>query len=124
MITPRNLAVLVIFGSLGLHAQQTAGPIATVPRLVRITNSFHPADGSQPAPIESVTLSIYREECDGAPLWQETQNVSVDVEGRYNVLMGSSLPDGMPLDSPDGSHCALIGIDNTGALTMSSVACP
>ena len=32
------------------------------------------------------------------PLWQETQNVNVDTEGRYSVLMGSTLNDGMPLE--------------------------
>jgi hypothetical protein len=80
-----------------LFAQQTQ-PTTTVPHLVRISNAFLPADGGKPAPAEGVTLSIYRDEREGAPLWQETQNVSVDSAGRYSVLLGATLNDGLPLE--------------------------
>ena len=76
---------------------QTASQITTVPRLVRVANSFHPAIGPA-AQVESVTLSIYREEQGGSPLWQETQNVNVDAEGRYVVLLGTTRNDGLPID--------------------------
>jgi hypothetical protein len=69
-----------------------------VPRLIRISNTFHPVNGLAASPVESVTLSIYREELGGTPVWQETQNVDVDSEGRYTVLMGSTLTDGIPVD--------------------------
>ncbi len=32
----------------------------------------------------------------GAPLWQETQTVAVDGQGRYSLLLGASQPDGIP----------------------------
>jgi Chaperone of endosialidase len=86
------LALLVPYFVSG---QQT---VTTVPRLVRIGSTFHPANGQPAAPIEGVTLSIYRDEREGAPLWQETQNVSVDSEGRYNVLLGATLNDGLPME--------------------------
>ena len=47
------------------------------PRLVQMNSSFRPPNTSALAPIETVTFSIYAEETGGAPLWQETQNVTV-----------------------------------------------
>jgi Chaperone of endosialidase len=96
----RNIAVCVagVIAVSGLLLAQQAQPTATVPRLMRISNSFHPANGQPAAPVEGVTLSIYRDEREGAPLWQEAQNVSVDSEGRYSVLLGATLNDGVPLE--------------------------
>ena len=86
------LALLV---SYFVSAQQT---VTTVPRLVRIGNTFHPSNGQPAAPVEGVTLSIYRDEREGAPLWQETQNVSVDSDGRYSLLLGATMNDGLPVE--------------------------
>ena len=54
------------------HAQSPT--VTSVPRIVRVTSTFHPADGKPPAAVETMTLSIYAEETGGVPLWQETQN--------------------------------------------------
>ena len=68
------------------HAQsQTA---TSVPRIVRVTSTFHPADGRPPAAVETMTLSIYAEETGGVPLWQETQTVSVNPDGRFTAAPG------------------------------------
>jgi hypothetical protein len=48
--------------------------------------------------VESVIFSIYKEQEGGAPLWQETQNVTLDQENHYSVLIGSTLNEGMPLE--------------------------
>jgi Chaperone of endosialidase len=96
-VAPVSIAVVVaILQSSGLFAQPQAAP--SVPRLIRIASTFHPANGLAASPVESVTLSVYREERGGVPLWSETQNVDVDPEGHYTVLMGSTLPDGVPPD--------------------------
>jgi hypothetical protein len=98
----RTIASVVLLSGFlsGISAQQgpTTTPLTTVPRLVRISNTFHPANGLAAAPVEGVTFSIYKEEQGGTPLWQETQNVTVDAEGRYTALMGLTLNDGMPLE--------------------------
>jgi hypothetical protein len=53
----------------------------------------------QPAePIESATLSVYRDQTGGDPVWHEMQNVTVDREGNYTVLLGSTLNEGMPVE--------------------------
>ena len=96
-LTHAPLALLGLFCATALHAQPaqpTTTTMTAVPRLVRVNSSFHPANGSAPAALESATLAIYAEETGGTALWQETQNVSVDSDGHYSVLLGSTSAQG------------------------------
>src|SRR5690349_13964813 len=83
-------------------AQTTQPPattaIAAVPRLVRINSAFHPANGSVASAVESAVLSIYVAETGGSALWQETQNVPVDSDGHYSLLLGSTRNEGLPIE--------------------------
>jgi hypothetical protein len=69
-----------------------------VPRVVWFTGTFRTADGLPIAPVEIITVAVYRDQNGGVPLWQETQNVVVRQDGRYDVLLGSSTGEGLPLD--------------------------
>ncbi len=78
---------------------QPANPAPTaVERVFRINGVVPPTGRNATAPVEDVTFSIYAEETGGAPLWQETQSVAVDKQGRYSVLLGATSVDGLPLD--------------------------
>ena len=113
MRTIQISATFLLLVSNGMAQQNlSTAPISPParPRLVRITNTFHAADGQAPAPVESVTLSIYRDERGGSPLWQETQNVSLDSEGRYSVLMGSTLNEGLPVELFSSSEPRWLGV--------------
>ena len=79
------------------HAQQPQ-TTAAVPKLVRYSGLFHPADGASTQTMESVTLSVYRDQTGGDALWHEIQNVVVDADGHYSVLMGATQNEGMPMD--------------------------
>jgi hypothetical protein len=79
-----------------LFAQETSA--TTIPHLVRFTGTFRPANGLPAGPTESATLSVYAEEHSGTPLWQETQNVAIDVDGHYTAVLGATQNDGVPLD--------------------------
>ena len=95
---PRTIATLLsLFCASGAYAQQPqSAPV--VPKLVRFSSSFRPADRTLAQTTESVTLSVYRDQVGGVALWHEIQNVVVDADGRYSVLMGATQSDGMPLD--------------------------
>ena len=98
-LTPVALTVLVLFAAPALHAQSTASSaVPAVPRVVRMTGTFAPANGLPSSPVETVTLAIYADETGGAPLWQETQYVTLDAAGRYAVLLGATQPEGLPVD--------------------------
>ncbi len=94
----KTIAALLCLGSASVVHAQPSQPTATVPKLVRFSGSFHPANGMAAQPVESVTLSIYSDQVGGAALWQETQNVAVDGEGKYSALMGATQNDGVPME--------------------------
>ena len=95
-----------------------AAATAQVPRLVRFSGTVQnfaadmagggavARDGaSVPANTVGVTFSLYAEQTGGAPLWSEVQNVQVDKTGHYTVMLGSSQPDGLPVEcSPLPRH--------------------
>jgi len=96
-----RLSITVSFALLtatAVHAQPARPAVTDVPRVVSVAGTFHPANGLAPAPVEIVTLSIYEEETGGAPLWRETQTVTIDAAGHYTLLLGSSEAQGLPTD--------------------------
>jgi len=82
-----------------LYAQQSPRSAAdSVPRVMHMTGVFVPANGQPAKSVETVTVTIYAEEKGGTPLWEETQQVAVDANGRYAMLLGATRPDGLPMD--------------------------
>src|SRR3954467_3786677 len=76
---------LSVSASVTAQTDQQVSPL--VPRLINITGVFRAADGQPSAAVETVTLAIYADEQGGAPLWQETQTVTIDDRGRYALLL-------------------------------------
>ena len=92
-----SFILLIAPSTLLAQSQFTSSqPSISVPRLVKLSGIFKPADGQPPAPVEIVTVSIYAQPDGGVPLWQEMQTVILDKTGRYTVLVGASHPDGLP----------------------------
>jgi hypothetical protein len=97
----------------GLHAQQaplTSTALTPVPRLMWFNGTFRPADNLPVAPVENITVAVYRERDGGDALWRETQNVAMDADGRYSLLIGSTVSDGMPLELFTSGEPCWIGI--------------
>ena len=94
------LTSFVIVALIGFPPAPALGsqPSISVPRVVKFSGVFQPADGQPPASREVVTLSVYADQEGGVPLWQEIQTVAVDTTGRFTVLLGASHPDGLPLE--------------------------
>ena len=92
---------IALFCVTGIDAQQlqpATTAVAVVPKLVRYTGLFRPTNGLPAQPVESATLSVYRDQTGGNALWQEIQNVALDADGHFSVLMGSTQNDGIPLE--------------------------
>src|SRR6476659_3903040 len=89
---------LFLFVGTVLHAQQSPrSAVDSVPRLMHLTGVFVPANGQPSGSVESVTVAIYAEEKGGTPLWEETQQVALDSNGRYSIMLGATRPEGLPL---------------------------
>jgi hypothetical protein len=91
----RHVSVLVVLFSLLLlsavsRAQQPA--TSAVPNLIRYSAKLKDASGAAlPATTVGVTFSIYKQQDGGAPVWMETQNVTTDANGNYNVTFQSGI---------------------------------
>jgi Chaperone of endosialidase len=92
----RVLVLLLASLMSGAAFAQTSAPSTSVPRVVRLDGQLVPANGLPPSAVETVTLSIYASQTDATPLWSETQDVRVDAQGRYAVLLGASTAEGIP----------------------------
>jgi len=91
------LVVAVLFLSRGaVFAQAPQNATGSVPRVITVSGVYRPADGQPPAAVETVTLSVYAEQQGGAPVFQETQQVTLDDRGRYVVILGAAHADGIP----------------------------
>jgi hypothetical protein len=79
-----------------VDAQSAQEQSASIPRLITVTGVYRPADGTAPGTVETVTLLIYADQQGGTPLFQETQQVTLDDRGRYSVVLGTAHADGIP----------------------------
>jgi hypothetical protein len=99
--------------------QQTFGQTPTktesaLPRLVRFGGMVKDLDGRPPAGVVGITFALYSEQSGGAPLWLETQNVNADSNGHYNVLLGSTKPDGLAADLFTSEQAHWVGVQIEG----------
>jgi len=91
--------ILVILALALLRAPQTATSAqqqSAVPRVVTLSGVAKNHDGQALTGIVGLTFAMYRDQQGGSPLWIEIQNVAVDDQGRYTVLLGGSAPEGLP----------------------------
>src|SRR5713226_1948877 len=73
-------------------------PTLPVPRLVKFAGVFKDEQGKARTGVVGVTFALYKEQEGGAALWLETQNVELDEQGRYTVLLGATKSEGLPLE--------------------------
>ncbi len=81
-------------------AQAASGASASssiAARLVSYSGRVPDRSASASGNICGITFAIYRDGDGGAPLWLETQNVTLDEGGHYEVLLGSTTS-GLPVD--------------------------
>jgi hypothetical protein len=97
--TMRSLAsvalTFLIFSQAAITQAQLPG--TAVPNVIAYSGRLHLAStAGSGANSFGVTFSIYRQQDGGAPIWLETQNVNVDNEGRFRVLLGRTRAEGIP----------------------------
>ncbi len=73
-------------------------PALPVPRLLKFSGVVKDDAGSPRTGVVGLSFSVYKNQEGGSALWMETQNVELDALGNYTVLLGSTKPEGMPLD--------------------------
>lgn len=69
----------------------------TLPRTVRFSGVVKPAGLLHGSSVANVTFALYADAQGGSPSWEETQNVTLDEQGRFTVLLGATSNEGLPL---------------------------
>jgi hypothetical protein len=64
--------------------------------------------------VVAITFALYSEQTGGVPLWSEVQNVHVDETGHYNVQLGSTKPDGLPVELFASAQAQWLGVQVQG----------
>ncbi len=82
----------------------------TVPRAVSFSGVVQHRAGRVQTGVVGLTLSVYERQEGGTPLWVETQNAQLDEQGRYTVLLGTTQPNGLPLDLFTTGRARWLGI--------------
>lgn len=92
-------------GAASLWGQEAATASATVvPPLIRFNGTMVTpetqgrASGADSSRLVAAAFSLYELQEGGSPLWSESQNVELDEQGHYAVLLGANSADGLPLD--------------------------
>src|SRR5215469_2029658 len=88
----------------------TAASPTVVPRLVSFGGAVKDAKGNPVTGAAEVTFSLYTFQEGGSPLWVETQKVQLDEQGHYTVLLGSTQPEGLPLDLFTSGQAQWLGV--------------
>jgi len=82
----------------GVQTPQEVVAVQAVPRLVKFAGTLKDELGKPLSGVMSVSFAVYKEQEGGATLWLETQNVELDEQGHYTVLLGSTKSEGLPLE--------------------------
>jgi len=92
------IALIALFFSVTFASAQQTTAVGAVPNLINYSGVLKDGSGKVLTSITGVTFLIYSEQQGGAPVWMETQNVQPDARGNYTAQLGSTKPDGMPVD--------------------------
>src|SRR5271157_2463096 len=97
----RRFLISLLLSSLLLASIGSAQQASTtsVPNLIRYSGTLKEAEtAATSSATVGVTFAIYKQQEGGAPIWMETQNVTLGRDGQYSVLLGSTTATGLPGD--------------------------
>jgi hypothetical protein len=87
-----------------------AASASRVPRLVRFSGTVEDPSGKSLTGPADLHFAIYKDEADAAPLWQETQTLQLDEQGRYSVLLGVMQAEGLPVELFTSGEARWLGV--------------
>jgi hypothetical protein len=113
-VLPLLLSALFLFCGLTIAQTSSTEASTVVPRLVNFSGKAVDAQGKTISGVTGVTLSIYKDQYEGSPLWTETQNVTADGKGNYTVQLGATTSSGLPLDLFSTGEARWLGVRFNG----------
>ena len=77
---------------------------------IKFSGTLKNSSGEPRTGIAGITFAFYPEQSGGAPLWLETQNVTLDGQGNYTALIGATKAEGLPLELFSSGEARWLGI--------------
>ena len=87
----------------------------SLPTLIRYGGALTDASGKPLTGTVTLSFAIYQDQGDAVPIWQETQSLPLDAQGRYAVLLGATQPGGLPVELFSAGVARWLGIEAPGA---------
>jgi hypothetical protein len=87
-------------------SQTSAVNSPTLPHLIRFSGSVADNNGAT----VGMTFAIYKDPSGGPSLWQEVQNVTIDADGHYTVLLGAVTAGGIPAEIFSSNEARWLGV--------------
>jgi hypothetical protein len=81
----------------------------SVPPVLRFTGAIPGQTGAV-----AVSFALYAQQTGGAPLWLETQTVTLDLNGRYTIFLGANHARGLPLALFASGEARWLGVQSDG----------
>jgi hypothetical protein len=95
-------------------AQTFSQNASALPRLVRLGGTVKDLNGSPLTGVVGITFALYSERTGGAALWLETQNITVDSNGHYTVMLGATKLEGVPAELFASEQAQWLGVQPQG----------
>ncbi len=95
-------------------AAPAAAAEASVLRLLRFNGAVKNKRSEPRTSAVGITFALYADREGGTPLWLETQNVELDAQGRYSLLLGAATREGLPLEIFSSGEARWLGIQVQG----------
>ncbi len=108
-----TLCLSLICCVLRASAQQPAAS-GIVPPIVKFGGALTDVNSKPLTGTVGVTFSLYKDQEGGAPLWIETQNVTLDKTGHYTVSLGSTTSQGLPASPFAAGEARWLGVQVQG----------
>jgi len=85
-----------------------------VPHVVKYSGALPITRDTADGATTQVTFSLYSEQNGGNPLWSEIHTVTLDAQGHYSVVLGSTTREGMPEELFTGNNARWLAVKADG----------
>jgi len=92
------LLILVPLSSDAQCTNSTSVCSQGVPRFVKFSGVLKNAAGDPLSGVLAIKFIIYGDSTGGTPLWLEVQNTQLDQQGHYEVMLGATASEGIPME--------------------------
>jgi hypothetical protein len=106
----RQSQLVVLCAFFLFTAVQVSEARQTVPRLVTFGGTLLNHIGQPLTGPVGITFAIYRDQNGGAAIWMENQNLELDAHGGYIALLGSTRPEGLPIQLFSSGESRWLGV--------------